>query len=667
MRTKGTKPRRPRTLEAKPAATSRAVPQRERGTLWVQGDPEAVRPLVRGEGMPVFVAGVLLALLALSVSYRRGYTLLYGDAVAHLGNARRILDAHYPGISQLGGAWLPLPHVLMLPFIGNMAMWQTGLAAAPMSMVSFAASVVGVWRLARRMMRLRWAGVATLLYALNPNLLYLATTALTEALFLALFVWAADATVEAVAAVRAGNAPMARARMFLAGLLVLGMVFTRYDGWVIGAAVWVCLLWAVMRSEATARRRLWPAFAVFTAMCAAGPLLWVWYNAHFDGDWLDFLRGPYSAKGVEARSSRPGQHYPGWHEPMAAAVRYLRTVGLDAAAWNAGVALLAAAFSGVWVSLGRKWGGTRLGKLREEEAVGGRGQLDVVPERVPRMGSAVHAGVPGVAERFGLLLWLPLPFYAYSVAFGSVPIFIPQMAPHAFYNVRYGMELLPALCVYAALAGEAMDVWMRSGVGAFRRWGAPFCLPAAVGMCVANSLLMMYGFGSAGFLRSGAERAREAREAFAGGYLPEARTYAYPLVLAEGLVNAQTRVPFEHALANVLQTLPPGTPVLMSVSAHVGAVQDAGRELRSVVSENDDVAWRAALADPAHRAAYVIALEGDPVAAAVAAHPAGLGEIEVVRTVGQPTARVYQSLVYGGLVDGPARGGASQATQQATH
>ena len=38
--------------------------------------------------------------------------LLYGDAVAHLGIARRLLDARYPGLAQLGGVWLPLPHLL---------------------------------------------------------------------------------------------------------------------------------------------------------------------------------------------------------------------------------------------------------------------------------------------------------------------------------------------------------------------------------------------------------------------------------------------------------------------------------------------------------------------------------------------------------------------------
>ena len=50
-----------------------------------------------------------------------------------------------------------------------------------------------------------------------------------------------------------------------------------------------------------------------------------------------------------------------------------------------------------------------------------------------------------------LLLWIPLPFYAYSVAYGSVPIFVPEWWPFSYYNVRYGLELLPAIAVFAGL------------------------------------------------------------------------------------------------------------------------------------------------------------------------------------------------------------------------
>ena len=35
---------------------------------------------------------------------------------------------------------------------------------------------------------------------------------------------------------------------------------------------------------------------------AAAPLVWFAYNQIVFGDWLDFARGPYSAKAIELRS-----------------------------------------------------------------------------------------------------------------------------------------------------------------------------------------------------------------------------------------------------------------------------------------------------------------------------------------------------------------------------
>ena len=570
--------------ETKPGEIILGRTPRRRGSLrespiWVPGDPEAVRPVVPGETYPLFAAGILIAFVALYVCYHHAYLLLYGDAVAHLAIARRILDAKWPGIAQLGGVWLPLPHILMLPFIMNMRMWQTGLAGAPMSMLSYAASVTGIWRLSRRMMRLRWALVATTFYALNANLLFLSTTAMTETLFLALLVWSVVATTESIAALRANDAVTARARMMLASFLIIGQVFTRYDGWINGAIIWLCFAWALWTSDAKLRRRMRPWFILFTIFVAAGPLLWFWYNAHFEGDWLDFLRGPYSAKQIERRTAPPGQHYRGWHNVGWAALFYTRTAQIVAAAWETGFALMAAALYGFWLSFRR------------------------------RATAAVHAR----AESYALLLWIPLPFYIYSVAYGSVPIFIPQLWPHAYYNARYGMELLPALAIFAVLSAEHLELWLKSRIANWARIATRLWQPAAMLLCVANCIAMMY------FI---------------------------PLVLEEGIVNARTRVSLENELATALEEMPMNVPVMMSLTNHVGAVQTAGRDLRSMVSENDDQSWQIALKDPAHHAAYVIAIVGDPVDKAIAAHPQGLGEIEVICTTGQPCAHVYQSMLW---------------------
>ena len=58
--------------------------------------------------------------------YRRGEVLLYGDAIAHINIARRVFDSRTPGLLQLGTVWLPLPHLLMIPFLISRNMWQSG-------------------------------------------------------------------------------------------------------------------------------------------------------------------------------------------------------------------------------------------------------------------------------------------------------------------------------------------------------------------------------------------------------------------------------------------------------------------------------------------------------------------------------------------------------------
>jgi hypothetical protein len=536
-------------------------------------DWNATSPVGVGETWPVFCAGLVLGFFATLVCYAKGYVLLYGDAVAHLAIARRILDAHWPGLAQLGGVWLPLPHLLIMPFVQKMDWWQSGLGGAPMSVISYAASAAGVWRLARRMMPARWALVAALFYALNANLLFLSSTAMTEALFLALLVWSAIACVEGAAALRGGAVLTARRWMWTAGVLVMAMVFTRYDGWIAGAVVWCVLAWHFVRAEPATRRSVRTAFVGMTLLCVAGPLLWFAYNAKFEHDWLDFVRGPYSAAAIERKTAPPGQHYRGWHNMGWALLFYTRTAQVDASAWETGWAVMLAAIAGLAVSLRKT--------LRAENAA--------------------------------LLLWLPLPFYVYSVAYGSVPIFIPQLWPHSYYNARYGMELLPALALYAVLALAQVDTWLRAGSSAPAKIGARLFQPAMALLCVANSIAMMY---------------------------------RVPLVLKEGMVNATTRVAFEHAIAMAMDDMPRDARIMMYTSAHVGAVQVAGRTLRSIVSEMDNDAWQQALKDPAGSADYVIAIAGDPTDTAVRAHPEGLDELQILCTTGQPCARIYHSSMY---------------------
>jgi hypothetical protein len=533
-----------------------------------------VRPATREEIFPVALAAVVLSFVALLVCFSKGYLLLYGDAVAHLGIARRILDSRNPGLPQLGGVWLPLPHLLMLPFVQKMEWWQNGLAGAWPSLACYIVGVAGFYRLARRMVALRWAFAATAFYALNPNLLYLSTTAMTEPLFLALLVWITLLTMECVAAIRAARPVRVAWRLAILGWLVFAAVFTRYDGWVLGALVWCVVTWNLWRAREVWRRVV-PAFAIFTLLVVSGPLLWLWYNQHFFHDPLDFMRGPYSAPAIEKRTSPPGsKHYRGWHNPGWALLFYTRTAQVDAAVWETGFALMLAAVAGTWVAVRRRM------------------------------------------ELASLLLWMPLGFYVYSISYGSVPIFIPQLYPHSYYNSRYGMELLPALALFAMVAAAGLERWLvaREATGASPLMGR-LLHPVVLALAVLNSLGMMY------------------------------RT---PSVLKEALVNATTRVPFEKSVARIIEDFPAGVPILMQNSDYIGALQDAGIPLAQTVNEGEWYSWHAALEDPAGHAAFVIAFEGDQVSKAVEQHPEGLREMTILCGTGQRCARIYQSERYSG-------------------
>jgi hypothetical protein len=523
----------------------------------------AVRPAKRDEVMPLALAAVAVAFVALIVCVTKGYLLLYGDAVAHLGIARRILDTRNPGLIQLGGVWLPLPHLLMLPFVQRLDWWQNGLAGSWPSLLCFVLSVVGFYRLTRRMVPPAWALVATVFYGLNPNLLYLSTTAMTEPLFLAIIIWMTLLTMECIDAMRAERVKVVNRKLVLLGLLIMAAVFTRYDGWILGAAVWCVMAWQLYRSGI--RQQVTAGFAVFTLLAVAGPVMWLAYNQHFFHDPLDFMRGPYSATAIEKRTTPPGSnHYPGWHDPVWAAVLYMRTSQLDAAAWETGFAVAALAIAGVVLAVRRR------------------------------------------LELSALLLWVPLPFYIYSIAFGAVPIFIPPLIPHSYYNSRYGMEMLPAFAVFAALALAWLQGWLLEK----KPLAARLMQPVVMFLVAANVVTMMYRI---------------------------------PLVLKEAKVNSTSRVSFEGAIARELTSFPAGSTILMYNSDHVGALQQAGISLKQTISETDYDTWKVALATPADHAAYVVAIDGDPVAKAVKERPEGLSEMVVLCSTGQPCARVYRS------------------------
>src|ERR1035437_2946490 len=200
----------------------------------------------RVEGRYVLACCAAASLAATAWYWRQGSMLNYGDAVAHLHIARRVIDSHRPGLSQLGSVWLPLPHLLMIPFVAVYAWWANGIAGMIPSALAYLAGCVGIYRLARRWLQPPAAALALAFFASNPNLVYVQTTAMTEPLFVCEMIWTSVWLVEWRASLDSAEIakkdPHRSARLLFAMAVVLAAaVFTRYDGWVMALLAWVSI------------------------------------------------------------------------------------------------------------------------------------------------------------------------------------------------------------------------------------------------------------------------------------------------------------------------------------------------------------------------------------------------------------------------------------------
>ena len=138
----------------------------------------------------IFIATILMGIASVGILYLidENSLLYYGDAVSHLYSARRFIDSNDPGIIQMGTVWLPLPHLMMLPFSLVDSLFSSGLAGL-VNLPLHALTAVLIYKIILTQTKRSWiAVIGGLLYASNPNLLYLGITAMTEAPFLLFFV-----------------------------------------------------------------------------------------------------------------------------------------------------------------------------------------------------------------------------------------------------------------------------------------------------------------------------------------------------------------------------------------------------------------------------------------------------------------------------------------------
>jgi len=568
-----------------------------------------LRPATNGPSDP---SPKILALISFAVStivlahyYRYSQILLSGDAVAHINIARRVFDSRTPGPMQLGTVWLPLQHVLTIPFIILDVGWSSGVGGAIPSMLGYVLGVLGIYRLVRDGLRSRAAAwIAAVIYGANPNLLYVQTTALNEPLSMALLIWAvvwfADFTRAALTVApplsrpelerQGGDVPVAQRpaprALHLCGLALLANILLRYDGWFHACAFLAAtaIVLFIAHRCAPLTRAIKKAAWTFLFLVAIGPAAWFAWNAAIFGNPLEFATGPYSAKGIEERSRRLGDpHHPGWHAPRVAALYYLRDLQLS-------------------LGSGRLLVGPPKQTAFAPTAPPGRWEKPWLP--IALFGTLVIIFLARGSWPL-LLLWLPLPFYAISIAWGGVPIFIPVWWPFSYYNTRYALQLLPAVALCWAAAA-----WLLMRAHRSPLWRAAV---------IAGTLVVV-----------------------AASYA--SIRYSVPITLREVRANGGARSAIDAQLATVLRRLPPDASILMYIGDHGGAFQRATIPLRRTIHEGNRDEWKAALQNPAASADYIIAADGDSVSDAVRRHPEGLMIVGVVEAPWQRAVRIYRPI-----------------------
>ena len=518
-----------------------------------RGDPDDALRL-SPKAAAVAFAVILAAPLASSYFfYSRGLTNLYGDGIAHMEGARRLWDSLTPGYPEIGSVWLPLFHLLASPLTLSDKLWRTGLAGSIVSTAAFIATAWSVFRLCLEMNRSAAAAlVALAAFVACPNMAYLASTPLTEPLAL---LWAVLVVYGLFRFQETGR----RGALVGAAVAALLGTLTRYDGWFLlpFAALFV---WFARPEPSSARLR---HVVLFSVIAGSGPALWVLHNTLRFGNPIEFYNGPYSAQAIYAHQiATTGFRYPTEGSWLLSARYYVEDLKLVIGAWPLELAVLGLV---AWAAEGR--------------------------ERARRAAA--------------LLLLVPLPFYVQSMARAAVPLYVPTLFPNTYYNLRYGLEMLPAVAVLCSfLVAPGLTPRVQHVLGT-----------ALVGVILAQA---------AATLRHGPSELAVAKE---------------------GILNSPCRSKTQQAMVHFLRANYDGQVVLMAAGKYPCVLPQVGIPFRKTLSETNRLYWSQLRFGAQKWAGWILRDAGDRVDELMRAYPQAFADfalVEKYKFPGEDGVEIYR-------------------------
>jgi hypothetical protein len=333
-------------------------------------------------------------------------TNVYGDGIAHVNIARKVVDSPDSSLRQryiqIGSPWLPLQTVAMLPLVSNDWMWRTGAAGSVVSMIFFVIAAVSLFLLSRSFYRDEdhpWREIlpalSAAIFLLNPSVLYMQSTPMSELVFM-------GALVASVYLLQRWLNEQTTGRLAIAAVGMAIATLARYEAWPV-AVLSVLIVALTSHGPWAARIR---SSAVFAAIVALGPIYWLWHNWEIYGNAVEFLSGPNSARGIAFQN----------RVNFAWSAIFVGHPVLDLLTIAAATAVCA----GPILFLLSLTGFTR-------SVIANR---RVILERSPVF-----------------LLILPFLFHAYSLYRGEIQVF--PVSAFGLLNIRYGLPHLLAVALFA--------------------------------------------------------------------------------------------------------------------------------------------------------------------------------------------------------------------------
>ncbi len=381
---------------------------------------------------------IILALLVSVASFAYCYNLAqlnlkYGDSLSRLNISRKIVDNLTPGFAQLGNIWLPLPQILMLPFVWSERLWHTGLAGYLMSGAAYVGIIVFLYKLSLLLFNSTRAGfIAAIVGLLNPNLIYFQTTAMSEIIFIFTLVGSAYFIAKWIKT-------KAIYDLLLGALFVSCTTLIRYEGYfvlLISIALVIYVAYLKGKKLATVEGTA----IIFTTLAATGVMAWLLYCGLIFNDpfyWKKIYSGENSIISTDIVSKKIRTDQNAVKAQEGDIIKSLYDYGSATAQMN-GIILTSAT---CLCSLGF------LVYLIRRKAYIHKPELLVI-----------------------VLLTAPLLFVVMTLYKGNIPLYLPALSLKALlnrdtslqyeYNIRYGLLMFPLVAIlFSWLASKSRMLW----------------------------------------------------------------------------------------------------------------------------------------------------------------------------------------------------------------